>query len=86
VWVELPNTGKSQILASLTNAPPLITAYPFTPRTPLPGMMNFENAQIQIVDAPPRMDEFAEPGRFNLIPVPMPWPSFWICPKIVDPR
>ncbi len=67
VLVGLPNSGKSQILASLTNALPLIADYPFTTRIPLPGMMKFENIQIQIVDAPPLMDEFAETGLFNLI-------------------
>ncbi len=67
VLVGLPNCGKSQILASLTNALPLIADYPFTTRVPLPGMMKFENIQIQLVDAPPLMDEYAEAGLFNLI-------------------
>ena len=67
VLVGLPNCGKSQILASLTNALPLIADYPFTTRIPMPGMMKFENVQIQIVDAPPLMDEYAETGLFNLI-------------------
>ncbi len=65
--VGLPNSGKSQILASLTNALPMIADYPFTTRFPLPGMMKFENIQIQIVDTPPLMDEYAESGLFNLI-------------------
>ena len=30
-------------------------------------MMKFENVQIQMVDAPPLMDEYAETGLFNLI-------------------
>lgn len=67
VLVGLPNCGKSQILASLTNALPIIADYPFSTRLPLPGMMKFENIQIQIVDSPPLMDEFAEAGIFNLI-------------------
>jgi len=67
VLVGLPNCGKSQILASLTNALPLIADYPFTTRVPLPGMMKFENIQIQLLDAPPLMDEYAESGLFNLI-------------------
>ena len=67
VLVGLPNSGKSQILASVTNALPLIADYPFTTRVPLPGMMKFENIQIQLVDAPPLMDEYAESGLFNLI-------------------
>ncbi len=65
--VGLPNSGKSQILASLTHALPLIADYPFTTRVPLPGMMKFENIQIQLVDTPPLMDEFAESGLLNLI-------------------
>ena len=67
VLVGLPNGGKSQILGSLTNAVPLIADYPFTTRAPLPGMMKFENLQVQIVDSPPLMDEFAESGLANLI-------------------
>jgi len=67
VLVGLPNCGKSQILASLTNALPMIADYPFTTRIPLPGMMKFENIQIQLVDTPPLMDEHAESGLFNLI-------------------
>ena len=53
VLVGLPNCGKSQILATLTNALPMIADYPFTTRIPLPGMMKFENVQIQLIDAPP---------------------------------
>ncbi len=67
VLMGLPNSGKSQILASLTNALPLIADYPFTTRVPLAGMMKFKNIQIQLVDAPPLMDEFAETGLFNLL-------------------
>jgi ribosome-interacting GTPase 1 len=67
VLVGLPNCGKSQILAALTNTLPMIADYPFTTRVPLPGMMKFENIQIQLVDAPPLMDEHAESGLFNLI-------------------
>lgn len=65
--VGLPNSGKSQILASLTHALPLIADYPFTTRVPLPGMMKFGNIHIQLVDTPPLMDEFAESGLLSLI-------------------
>lgn len=67
VLVGLPNSGKSQILAFLTNALPEIADYPFTTRVPLPGMVKFENIQIQLVDAPPLMDEYTESGLFNLV-------------------
>lgn len=48
-----PNSGKSLLLARLTRATPLVADYPFTTRLPLPGMMPFENVQIQLVDLPP---------------------------------
>jgi hypothetical protein len=47
------NAGKSQLLASLTEAIPEIAEYPFTTKTPIPGMMKFEDIQIQLVDTPP---------------------------------
>ncbi len=53
VLVGLPNSGKSSLLASLTNAAPVIADYPLSTVLPLPGMMPFENIQIQLVDLPP---------------------------------
>jgi len=47
------NVGKSQLLAAVTEATPEIGAYPFTTRTLIPGMMKFENIQIQLLDTPP---------------------------------
>jgi ribosome-interacting GTPase 1 len=47
------NAGKSQLLAALTEAIPEIAEYPFTTKTPIPGMMKFEDIQIQLVDTPP---------------------------------
>jgi uncharacterized protein len=48
-----PNTGKSSIVACLTNAAPVIAEYPISTLAPLPGMMPFEDIQIQLVDLPP---------------------------------
>jgi len=47
------NAGKSQLLATVTEAIPEIAEYPFTTKTPIPGMMKFEDIQIQLVDTPP---------------------------------
>ncbi len=47
-----PNSGKSSILKALTRAEPEVAPYPFTTRMPLPGMMQFEDVQIQLVDLP----------------------------------
>ena len=51
--VGLPNAGKSQLLAAVTDALPEVGDYPFTTKTPNIGMMKFENIQIQLVDTPP---------------------------------
>jgi len=50
--IGAPNSGKSQLLASLTRAHPEIAEYPFTTREPLPGMMPWEDVFIQLVDTP----------------------------------
>lgn len=51
--VGFPNSGKSSLLASLTNATPVIAEYAISTHMPLPGMMPFEDIQIQLVDLPP---------------------------------
>jgi small GTP-binding protein len=48
-----PNAGKSALLAKLTKAKPEVAAYPFTTREPIPGMMDFENVRVQLIDLPP---------------------------------
>jgi ribosome-interacting GTPase 1 len=55
-----PNTGKSQILKGLTNAEPEIAPYPFTTALPMPGMMKYEDIQIQLIDLPPFSVEHTE--------------------------
>jgi len=51
--VGLPNSGKSQLVARITNASPNVADYPFTTQSATPGMMPFENIQIQLIDTPP---------------------------------
>ncbi len=60
VLVGPPNAGKSALLAAMTNATPEVADYPFTTRKPLPGMVLFENIQIQLVDFPPLSREYME--------------------------
>lgn len=48
-----PNAGKSRLLSKLTKATPAVAPYPFTTREPIPGMMDFEDVRIQLVDLPP---------------------------------
>jgi ribosome-interacting GTPase 1 len=56
-----PNAGKSKLLSRLTNAQPEIGDYPFTTQMPFPGMMEYEDIKVQIVDIPPITEEFTEP-------------------------
>jgi len=58
--IGLPNTGKSQLIASITNASPAVADYPFTTYAASPGMMAFENIQIQLIDTPPLMPQSIE--------------------------
>ncbi len=67
VLVGPPNAGKSRLLAALSHASPVVAPYPFSTRIPLPGMVAFENVQIQLVDLPPIAPETAEPWLFALI-------------------
>jgi hypothetical protein len=62
-----PNTGKSSLVAALTNASPAIAAYPFTTRAPTPGMMTVEGVQVQLVDTPPLPPGGPEPELAGLI-------------------
>src|SRR4030042_868101 len=51
--IGLPNSGKSQLVSRITNASPAVADYPFTTHSVTPGMMEFENIKIQLIDTPP---------------------------------
>ena len=67
VLVGAPNSGKSAMLAALTNARPEIAAYPYTTRVPYPGMMPWEDIRVQLVDLPPVAKDFMEPWVPNIV-------------------
>jgi len=62
-----PNSGKSSLLSNITNASSEVADYPFTTQRPIPGMMKFENLEIQLVDTPPIQLDHIEPGLSNLL-------------------
>lgn len=57
VVIGPPNAGKSQLVASITKASPPVADYPFTTQEAMPGMMEFENIQIQLIDTPPLTEQ-----------------------------
>lgn len=67
VMVGPPNSGKSQLLAAMTRAQPEVAPYPFTTRLPLPGMVRWENVQIQLVDMPPLTRDTAQPWMWAVM-------------------
>jgi hypothetical protein len=67
VLLGLPNAGKSTLLSQITHASSEVADYPFTTQKPIPGMMKFENLQIQLVDTPPIQSDHIDPGFPNLI-------------------
>ena len=53
VMIGGPNSGKSQLLKSVTRATPEVAPYPFTTREPQLGMMAWEDVMVQLIDTPP---------------------------------
>jgi ribosome-interacting GTPase 1 len=61
VMIGPPNAGKSALHRSLTHSRTEVGTWPFTTQLPVPGMLPFEDIQIQLVDLPPLSPEFTVP-------------------------
>jgi ribosome-interacting GTPase 1 len=61
----LPNSGKSAIVSAVTHAKAQVADFPFTTSIPLPGMAQFEDIKIEIVDMPPITADYAPAGIVN---------------------
>lgn len=55
-----PNVGKSRLVCRLTRATPEVAPYPFTTREPHPGMMDWEDVKVQLIDTPPITTDYLE--------------------------
>jgi ribosome-interacting GTPase 1 len=53
VLIGPTNSGKSSIVARLTNAKVTISPLPYGTQAPVPGMMTYLDVQLQLVDTPP---------------------------------
>ena len=62
-----PNAGKSQLVASMTNAHCEVAPYPFTTTVPAPAMMPWEDVTVQLIDTPPITADFMDPTLYGLI-------------------
>ncbi len=60
VLLGAPNAGKSQLVCKLTRATPQVAAFPFTTREPVPGMMDWQDVSVQLIDLPPITADFLE--------------------------
>ena len=67
VIVGPANVGKSSLVAALTNANPEVADFPHSTWKPVPGMLQVENIQIQLIDTPPLDSDYVEPGLMDLI-------------------
>ncbi|MCE4612687.1 MAG: TGS domain-containing protein [Desulfurococcales archaeon] len=62
-----PNTGKSLLVARLTGARVAVSAYPFTTRKPVPGMLSFKDVKFQLIDTPPLLLESPDAQSNSLV-------------------
>src|SRR5258708_1077491 len=60
IFLGPPNSGKSRLLTRLTKATPEVAPYPFTTREPVPGMMEWQDVRMHLIDLPPITAEFYE--------------------------
>lgn len=67
VLVGGPNAGKSRIVTRLTRATPEVAAHPFTTREPIPGMMEWQDARVQLIDTPPITADYLEGWLASMI-------------------
>lgn len=65
IIIGATGTGKSSLLALLTNTKPRVSPYPFTTKAPVVGMMFFAGIQIQLVEVPAIESEYFDRGIFH---------------------
>jgi len=60
------NVGRSSLLSTLTNSKVAVLTYPYTTTEPTPGMFNYQDLQLQMVETPALMEGSSEGGAWGL--------------------
>ena len=60
------NVGRSSLLSTLTNPKVAVLNYPYTTTEPTPGMFNYQDLQLQMVETPALMEGSSEGGAWGL--------------------
>jgi ribosome-interacting GTPase 1 len=60
------NVGRSSLLSTLTNSKVAVLDYPYTTTEPTPGMFNYQDLQLQMVETPAIMEGSSEGGAWGL--------------------
>lgn len=60
VLIGFPSVGKSSFLSKITKTKSEVASYAFTTLTSVPGVLEYQNARIQIVDLPGIIDGASE--------------------------
>jgi small GTP-binding protein len=66
VIIGLTKSGKSSLLTALTNAKVEISPSLYTTREPVPGIMNYQDIQFQVIEAPALMEGSADGRAWGL--------------------
>jgi hypothetical protein len=64
--IGLTNSGKSSLLSAVTNAKVEVSSSLYTTREPVPGILNYEDIQFQIIEAPALMKGSADGRAWGL--------------------
>ena len=67
VLIGTPNVGKSMLVAATTNASVKVADYPYTTALPAPGMCEYQDVKIELVDTPPVTAENIPGGLVSTI-------------------
>jgi hypothetical protein len=66
VIIGLTNVGKSSLLRAVTNAKVEVSPNPYTTREPVPGILNYQDIQFQIIEALALMEGSADGRAWGL--------------------